>query len=257
MKINYVIACYITDNSIYSRNNIYHHLDKFFAIKCQINYVNSIKNKNLYKTTFVVSRSPYVNEGDIESIIEQYNTKNKLIEVVYRDNWGRSYAAWEYQIRRSINDGYDYYFLTEDDYCICHENFYIPFLNKMDENTAFVCGVYCNHPAISYKLISSKVCERILNKYGEIFYEYNLKQSKYNHDLYLNDIKGHTVDECLIYNFWQGYYHKNFINEKLDCKDVSDETYLIFRRGTEIFTLSRKEKNTIDLENNIMIMPIL
>jgi hypothetical protein len=219
MKINYVVAFYITDNSItIERNNLYHSLDKFYAVRYHIHSLNSFLMPDVSKVTFVVNKSQHVKEGEIEKIIEDTYISRIPIEVKYRDNWGLSYGAWEYHIRDSINESYDYYFLNEDDYCVSDIMFYEPFYKKFKENVAFVCGLYDGHPAISYKLISKTVCENVLNTYGELFKTYNDR----------------LVDPSYEYKGWQGYYHINFLNSKYDITDVSDIMPLVYRRNKTI-----------------------
>ena len=241
MKINYVVAFYITDNSIIlERNNLYHSVDKFYAVKCQIDSLNSFLMPDIHKVTFVINKSEHVKEGEIEKIIEDRYISRIPIEVKYRDNWGLSYGAWEYHIRDSIDESYDYYFLNEDDYNISDVMFYEPFYKKFKENVAFVCGLYNEHPAISYKLISKLSCENVLNKYGEIFKTYNDRLSDFSYG----------------YRGWQGYYHMNFLNYGYDILDVSDVMPLIYRRN-KTFTVFTSSTYDMKSPGYTKIVPLL
>lgn len=231
MKINYVIPFYIIDGFIDgSRNNTYHRIDKFFAVKSHVFTLYKKFMPDVVKATFVINKSDCVKEGEIEDIIDNLRKKYKQpdeipIEVKYRDNWGYSYGAWEYHMRESLNEQYDYYFLTEDDYIVARQDlvFYEPFLKKFTEKTAFVCGLWAGpppngpdkqigHPAISYGLYSAKACENVLNKCGEIFFDYNHRSST----------KG-------AYDGWQGNYHNHFIDCGYEIDHTIDLIPTVFR----------------------------
>lgn len=240
MKINYVVAFYITDNSItLERNNLYHSVDKFYAVKCHIEALIAFHNPDIVKATFVINKSNCVNVGDVETIVNSYKQNKILIEVKYRDNWGLSYGAWEYHIRETINEDYDYYFLTEDDYCLSNDTFYDIFYKKFTDNTAKVCGLYTNHPSISYGLVSSKICKKILDSYGEIFPTYNER---------LNNKKNE-------YNSWQGYYHLNFIKAGYEIKDITDVSFVLYKRARYIIVFANG--NFIENSSHSNITPLL
>lgn len=222
MKINYVVAFYITDDKVgIGRNNVYHKIDKFYAVKHHTSILKKTFMPFVEKATFVINRSECVQEGEVEEVVKDFKTKNQVdfidIEIKYRDNWGMSYGAWEYHIRQSL-DMYDYYFLTEDDYVAnitTNSKFYEPFLEKIiqDPNNAIVCGLYTNHPAISYGLYSSKACKDVLNHKGEIFKSYNERLKSGN----------------LPYHEWQAYYHHHFVDLKFNMKDIRDTSTVAFR----------------------------
>jgi len=234
IRINYVVAFYITDGA--GRNNLYHHVDKFFAVKAHVEMLNMLpRPTDIVKATFIVNRSDYIKDGDVEQVIEDYNKKNHRtvephtipIEVKYRDNWGRSYGAWEYHIRQSLHENYDFYFLTEDDYipntlyahvkCAEQGSFYQPFLEKFTDNTAFVCGLWTNHPAVAYGLYSANICKTMFDKYGEIFSGYNQK------------LAGPKITE---YDEWQCSYYLNFSDSGFVVSDTTQNTSTVFRRYT-------------------------
>lgn len=220
MKINYVVACYITDNlKKVKRTNIYHSIDKLFAIKCHIHALNIFDNPDIVKATFVVNKSDCINVGELEQLTANCNVP---IEVVYRDNWGLSYGAWEYIIRKTLHHDYDYYFLTEDDYCLANDKFYEVFYKKFTNKTAMVCGLYDGHPAVSYGLVSKQICQNVLNDRGEIFETYNMR----------------AADPSYEYNGWQGYFHMNFINSGYEVKDVADVSPVMYKRSYDTLLFS-------------------
>lgn len=231
MRINYVIPFYIVDGNINgSRNNTYHRIDKFFALKSHLYTLYKNVMPDVVKATFVINQSDFVKEGEIEDIInvvrDKYRQPEEIpIEVKYRENWGYSYGAWEYHIRESLNEKYDYYFLTEDDYIVSRQGtiFYEPFLKKFTEKTAFVCGLWGGtqpdgserqegHPAVSYGLYSTNACKNMLDTYGEIFYKYNYKNS--------------TKEP---YDGWQGNYHNHFLDYGYTITDTIDLIPTVFK----------------------------
>jgi len=237
MRINYVVCFYITDGAF--RNNLYHHIDKFFAVKAHVEMINMLLiPTDIVKATFIVNRSDYIKDGDVEQIIEDHNKKHHRtvtphtipIEVKYRDNWGRSYGAWEYHIRQSLHENYDFYFLTEDDYIpnIRYQDFYNvsaedrsfykPFLEKFTDNTAFVCGLWsANHPAISYGLYSANICKTMFDRYGEIFRGYNQKLA---------------ASKIFEYDEWQRSYHLNFFDSGFMMSDTTKNTSTVYCNHT-------------------------
>ena len=236
MKINYVVVFYITDGAF--RHNLYHHIDKFFAVKAHVDMINRLSIlTDIVKATFIVNRSDYIKDGYVEQIIEDYNKKHNRtvtphtipVEVKYRDNWGRSYGAWEYHIRQSLHENYDFYFLTEDDYIPnIHYNkfasraedrfFYKPFLEKFTDNTAFVCGLWsANHAAVSYGLYSANICKTTFDKYGEIFRGYNQKLAR---------------SKIFEYDEWQLSYHLNFFDSDYVISDTTKNTPTVYCSST-------------------------
>jgi len=241
MRINYVVSFYITDNvKSVERNNIYHSSDKFFAIKFHVDALNAFYNPDVVKATFVINKSDCVQIGDVESVLKQCGPTKIPIEVKYRDNWGLSYGAWEHHIRETINDDYDYYFLTEDDYCISNDRFYDVFHKKFTDDTAMVCGLYDGHPAVSYGLVPQKICKDMLSRYGEIFQTYNKRLNNPNYP----------------YDGWQGYYHMNFLNAGYSIKDITDISPVVYRRHRYLVTFCRSK---FELQNpgHVSITPLL
>lgn len=232
MRINYVVAFYVVDGvnrNGTTRSNSYHGIDSFFAVKSQLYALNKFAVPDIAKITFVfnIDSQSCVKTGDVEQVVEDYCKKCDIhkfkselpLEIKYRDsNIGWSYGAWEYHMRQTINDGYDYYFLNEDDYVPAHDTFYKPFHQQLlahtKSNAAFVCGFAANeHPAVSYGLYSAIACKDVLNKHGEIFDSYNKKISR-------NDT---------VYDDWQGYYHQHFLRCGYSFTDTTDIVPTVYK----------------------------
>ena len=125
-------------------------------------------------------------------------------------------------MRQSLDDECDYYFLNEDDYVPACDMFYEPFYQKMEkceqDKIAFACGLGKGstneyHPAVSYGLYSKNACKDVFNKHGEIFDSYNKK-------LDTNDV---------VYDDWQGYYHRHFLRCGYSFTDTIDLVPTVFR----------------------------
>jgi hypothetical protein len=257
IKINYVVACYIVGKTE-KRFNVYHDIDPYFSIKCHLASLKILYEQkripNIVKITFVVNKSRDLDQNDLNKIIKNYSESFPLpIEIKYRDNWGKSYGAWEYHIRDTIRDGYDYYFLTEDDYVINHIKplpedkecnlFYVPYLKKFHDKIAFVCGLYKdNHPAVSYGLYSTNVCKEMIDKYGEIFWKYNSKLLQFNSNLnkIIEDknqllFNFRMFDKNInpeLYHNWQSEYHFHFKNSGYEFEDVAADTSIVYSNRT-------------------------
>ena len=257
IKINYVVACYVVGKTE-KRNNIYHKIDPYFSIKCHIESLKILYGEgripNIVSVTFVVNKSGDLDQNELNKIIKKYSESFPLpIEIKYRDNWGRSYGAWEYHIRDTIRNGYDYYFLTEDDYVINHIKplpedkecnlFYVPYLKKFHDKIAFVCGLYKdNHPAVSYGLYSTNICKEMIDKYGEIFWKYNSKLLQFNsnpnkiqqeENQFLFNFKMFDKNNNPeIYNNWQADYHIHFTNSSYKIADVAENTSIVYSNRT-------------------------
>lgn len=236
MRINYVVAFYIVnglDHNGTTRGNSYHGIDSFFAVKSQLNALNKFAVPDIAKVTFVFNKDEHscVQDGDVEQVVQDYCEKHRIekfknelpIEIKYRNNnIGWSYGAWEYHMRQSLNEGYDYYFLNEDDYVPACDNFYLPFHQKLTSNSnekiAFSCGLgrgstnEC-HPAVSYGLYSVNACRDVLDKHGEIFDSYNKK----------------VETNYAVYDDWQGYYHRHFLRQGYAFEDTIDLVPTVFR----------------------------
>lgn len=254
MKINYVVSFYINKDAKYKRNNFYTKIDELFALKCHLKQLEQLDLPHIVRATFVLN-TEYVEIFNLVKNFVDTNYTGKIpIDIIMRKNWGRSYAAWEYQIRNSIDQDYDYYFLIEDDYCPVINQFYIPFYNLFDKETAAVCMFYLNnHPAISIKMISKQCCKFIYDKYNEIFYGYNELSKKSTEDLYkIENLYGieYNVD-------WQVIYHKHFLDENLKFKDTSHVASSRFKSYLNIIDLNPLYRDGIlDQSLQTLILPI-
>lgn len=230
-KINYIIAFYLGArmHQGYSekiRNN------KFYFLEKHIEFINSVDNIDL--TTFVFN----IHDSSIKDELTAYFNSiewSKPIEVMYRDNVGFSYGAWNDVIKKNLND-FDYFFLNEDDYIPEDKNFLEPFFENINDDIPFVCGMILHEPsthaAFSCGLIKSNACKHIYERYDDVFY---IVKSNTYADAYNTQISFYN------YFFESGYSIGDIINVR--CLPYMD---------------SSKNKITWygDRNNPIMLLPI-
>lgn len=224
MKINYVVCVYLSKTArSRAERGLYHHVTK------QIEAFEELEVPDIKMLTFVVNDSEYLDKRELERRLGLYKGPIPF-EVKYRNNWGRSYGAWEYHIRETIGQ-YDYYFLMEDDYYPVADYFYTPFVNKMKGRVGFVCMWFTNHPAFCLGLISTEVCKDLMQKEGEIFINYNLAE-KDPFGIAWDGYNGICCDKKTRYGgVWQNCFHFHIIKHGWEIKDMR-EYPLIFRSPT-------------------------
>ena len=170
MKIHYIVAVYLGNHGSDFVNKLLQ-ADKYHFIKKHLECLSKYKVDDITKVTFVVNQ--HEEKEDLEILkISQNQLLNIPIEVVFRENTGYSYAAWNKGVTDSIknNESFDYYFLIEDDYIPNCDYFYQTFIDAVKENTAFVSQVWrTNHAAISNGLLVGKAANKILENYPTVF----------------------------------------------------------------------------------------
>jgi hypothetical protein len=170
MSIHYIVAVYLGNHGSEAVNKLLQ-ADKYHFIKKHLKCLSEYKVDDITKVTFVVNQ--HEDKEDLEILkITQDQSLNIPIEVIFRENTGYSYAAWNKVVTDSIknNELFDYYFLIEDDYLPNQDYFYQPFVDAVKENTAYVCQAWrANHAAISNGLLVGKSAEHILKHYPTVF----------------------------------------------------------------------------------------
>ena len=240
MKINYVVAFYIA--SEVHRTNVFWKSDYYYALKLHLKQLETLNLPDITKATFVLNNEdPHILENMKKIISQEYNNKIP-IELKSRKNWGRSYGAWEYQLRSQLYEDFDYYFVIEDDFFPAKDEFYKYFIDKVDDNTGMVCQLYNGHPVISNSLIVNTACKHIYEKYGEIFFGYNefsknpyVDRYKVSQDIYEYN---HPTGSGPYDLDWQSIYHKHFLDTGYLMKDVSDIACNRFRVGLNIMEVT-------------------
>jgi hypothetical protein len=170
MSIHYIVATYLGNHGSILVNTLLQS-DRHHFIKRHLECLSKYKVDDITKVSFIVNEHKKNDDLEILKIAQECSLQIP-IEVVFRENTGYSYAAWNKGVTDSIknNEPFDYYFLIEDDYLPNRDYFYQPFIDAVKENTAFVSQVWrTNHAAMSNGLLVGKCAEKILEKYPSVF----------------------------------------------------------------------------------------
>lgn len=168
MSIIYVVSCYLGNRRV-GVVDLCQRSDKLYFIKKQITQLNSLSVPHIKKILLTVNIQ---NESEICLINDYLKTveSNIPIQVLYNENKGFSYKAWETAIYNTINEPFDYYFFIEDDYIPIKNYFYLFFLDQMNEYTGYVCElVFTDHASGPNGIMKKTVLMEIFAKYGRFF----------------------------------------------------------------------------------------
>jgi hypothetical protein len=166
--INYITAFYIGN----LRRHTYveqFEIDPLYFIRIHKNFLDTCVGTHIAMGTFVVNDD--IDEDVKNQIVEFVKDCKIPTTVIFRENHALSYGAWNDTIINSI-DGYDYFFMLEDDYAPDANDFYIPYIEKIDGNVQYVCGLVIQNPlhaAHSNGVISKEACKKILETNPTIF----------------------------------------------------------------------------------------
>lgn len=151
--IHYIVAVWLGPRRVQPVNNPYAYL------KHQLYFLKN--SKSIDKATFVVNHYDKELEKEIEPLIASFGVQ---ASVIYRENSGCSYAAFQEGVVQNLE--YDYHFLIEDDGKPTNENFLEPFLNEMKNNTIFVS----NQPySLGAGLLSGEFAKKMYSERNVLF----------------------------------------------------------------------------------------
>jgi ribosomal protein S18 acetylase RimI-like enzyme len=205
-KFDYIAAFYLGPR----RSTFYNELgteNKLFLIKEHIKYLQT-QPKGLNNVYFVFNTDN--STSSLSKAVENYIKTFPLnINVIFRDNTGLSYGAWE-EILFNIKDSTtsDYAFLIEDDYIPTSPNSIEPFLKAIQDgkNVGYVAqlinsnvrvgasndGDIHHHAAISNGLISYQAIKATIEKHHILFKirrgESNYTDGTFNQTYFLNHL---------------------------------------------------------------------
>jgi hypothetical protein len=172
-KINYVPVFYIGPNRNYASYQEKFKNDPMFFVRYHVKFLNTCENSKIKRTTFVFNDDI---SDELKDLILQTVSKIKTmeVEVIFRENCGFSYGAWNDVIKKNLND-FDYFFLIEDDYIPVKPDFYEDFVDRCTPEYPYVStfvdeyqpGKFC--ASCSNSIIRADVCKDILQKYNELF----------------------------------------------------------------------------------------
>ena len=173
-KICYVINFYFGER----RNTVdLYNADKLCFLKKQVEVMESIYSPSIGKIVFSFNLEPehrhYMTE--VRKIVPDF-IQGAETEIIERENWGMSYAAWS-EIFEKYRDSYGYYIFNEDDYFFVHDEWDIWMKEKF--NSLDKCGYLCGlvreseewngnrpHAGHATGISSSKVLMEVFKKHG-------------------------------------------------------------------------------------------
>lgn len=159
-KINYIVAFYFGSRRCYQDR-----VDKYIFLRKQLEFLKKCVCNEIVAATLVFNMDENSEIEIINKIISNYGLEINL-HIIFRNNMDFSYGAWNDGVLLTYGLGYNYHFLIEDDYIPTDINFYIPFLNKINNQTCFACVKVFDdpvrHPAISNGLLSNNAVVKVL-----------------------------------------------------------------------------------------------
>ena len=173
-KVCYVCCCYLGNRRAAVK---YYNEDKKVYVKEQIKSLNEF-NHNLNKIIFIFNLDPEHIEL-FEKIKKEIPKKiqNSDVEIIVRENYGMSYAAFN-EVYEKYRKEFDYYIFNEDDYYFNIENFDEYMVNKFNSynNIGYLAALAVNpawdfqhtltHAGNSVGITSSKILEELYQKFG-------------------------------------------------------------------------------------------
>lgn len=163
--------------------------DPLYFVKQHLEMIKSLSLPLIEKITFVISPSENRDiDQSIVDYIEKFKIQNLDIKFVIdsfirSDNDFHSYGCWNHAMIKNIDENLNF-FLIEDDYLPNCDDFYLPFLEKMSDDVAYVCQWWTTgashesphkkninrtgvHAAISNGLMNISVARAHYKKYEE------------------------------------------------------------------------------------------
>ena len=170
-RINYIAVFYIGDNRDYENYQELSKTDPLYFIERHIEFLATCSDE-------VALASFVVNDDISDELKEEINNAvYKLAiptEVIFRKNGGYSYGGWNDVIKKNLSD-YDYFFMIEDDYVPEDTEAFRPFLERITDETPYVCCVANHgtvgkfHAANSNAMVSAEACRKVFQKTGDVF----------------------------------------------------------------------------------------
>ena len=173
-KVCYVCCCYLGDR----RSAIeYYNEDKSVYVKEQIKSLNEF-NHDLSKIIFIFNMDPeHIELFEIVKKEIPKKIQNADVEIIVRENYGMSYAAFN-EVYEKYRQDFDYYIFNEDDYYFNIQNFDEYLVTKFNSynNIGYLAALAVNpawdfqhtltHAGNSVGITSSKVLEELYKKFG-------------------------------------------------------------------------------------------
>lgn len=171
--INYIVSIYVGNRGNGAVNRLT--ADSTYMAKRHLDLLSRLNVPMIKRATFVVSPSsfPEKDNAAVEFIMSHYG-KIPGIEIdsfIGENNNNHSYGSWNFGMMKYINEDLNF-FLIEDDYFPSKDEFYLPFIEKMSDNIAYVPQLYVHnrehrrHAAISNGLMNIKAARKHYETFG-------------------------------------------------------------------------------------------
>lgn len=184
--VNYIVALYLGKR----RNGMVQDCmdkDPFYLLKSHMLAIHKYKMDGIHKVTFVLNPSENKEAEDaLDSVFQEYKSlcskKEIEIELIKNpDNKHISYGAWHYGVMNGLSDERTkHFFLLEDDYVPCSDNFHLPYIDRTGPDIAYVCqlwtpsspqpkSIHSGRVAITNGLLNADISKKVFEKYGRCF----------------------------------------------------------------------------------------
>lgn len=225
--VNYVVALYLGKR----RNGMVQECmdqDPFYLFKSHMLAIHRYKMEGIHKVTFVLNQSENVEAEEMfDDIFQQYrnlcSNKNIEIELLRNpDNKHISYGAWHHAVLNGLSDERTkHFFLMEDDYVPCSDNFHHPYVDKSGPDISYVCQlwtppspqpktIHSGRVAITNGLLNADLSRKVFEKYGRCFMLD--VTSDYGHMS-----RSRTLDDVSKKYLLSGPAQKNFVKLYQEC----------------------------------------
>lgn len=157
-RVNYVIACWMGPRLYEDQRQVD---DRSFFLRTHLRRLRELDH-GVDQVTVVMATG-----GDLEaeSYVRTLTETGGIPLVVFtRENYGYSYASWNYSYER-LGDSFSHYVFVEDDYMPCRNGFADVLLEVAERKATYVCslaGREGTHAAISNAIVPSSVLKRVL-----------------------------------------------------------------------------------------------
>lgn len=182
--INYIVSIYVGKRGNGAVNTLTD--DPTYMAKRHLDALSSLDVPLIKRATFVVSPSPD-RERD-QAVVDFIMSNSGSIDGIEIDafiganNNNHSYGSWNFAMVKYLGDGMDF-FLIEDDYFPTKNEFYVPFIEQMTDNVAYVSQLYVynkehrKHAAISNGLMRFDAAKKHYDAVGSCI-NINLPEKK-------------------------------------------------------------------------------
>jgi hypothetical protein len=237
--------------------------DPFYLLKSHMLALHKYKMEGIHRVTFVLNPSENKEaENDIDSVFQEYRSlcskKDIEIELIRNpDNAHISYGAWHYGVLNGLSDQRTkHFFLLEDDYVPCCDNFHDPYVDRSGPEICYVCQlwtppspepktIHSGRVAITNGLLNADLSRIVFEKYGRCFM---LDISRDYHHL----SKSKTLDDVSKKYLLSGPAQKHFVRLYQEC----DYRVVDLGKGWQQLFLNSRSVKTYGEGNPATIFPV-